>query len=68
MPLAERMTLGVRFSLMAWDSACDTASSNPGKKMGLTPERISACMSSSKKEVSHWRKMLVASMARGLST
>ena len=68
MPLAEMMTFGVLSSFIATESSFDTESLRPGNMSGFTPERMTACISSSTNSVSHWRNTVVASMASGLST
>jgi hypothetical protein len=68
MPLADRITDGLRSKLMALESFAGDAGFEPGEAMGLTPRRIRSRISWSKEALSLSWNTWVASMASGLST
>ena len=67
MPLADRMTLGVRSVLIMRESSLVTVTRSPGTLMGSMPCSSRARVCSSKQSGSVSLKMRVASMASGLS-
>ena len=67
MPLADRMTLGVRSVLIMRESSLVTLMRSPGTLMGSMPFSSSARVWASKQSGSVSRKMRVASVASGLS-
>ena len=67
MPLADRMTLGVRSVLIMRESSLVTLMRSPGTWMGSMPFSSRARVWASNQSGSVSRKMRVASVASGLS-